>query len=293
MLVPLVRRRVTSGCKEAEELRMCTTCWIFFNNAHLAWKAISLLHHMDRMHFVEGPLIRTKRWCHPVMVFHFDSGWAGRAEGAGRGGSGKLVFLSSLSAVRRLWAGTPRGIKLGQQLASGEQTQILTGCSPAQSYQQLPLNLSANPLLLPLGCLCQSDPWASFSEEGQSRSTMALQAGHLGYRSHCEIPQGISVGQSHDQCGSVCQSSTASPAPPCWLPALPCAISWGIRLHPWGWGASSLPQPLFRVRVMLPLKSIGICGYSFSSFPPQTTEKEFFISSYSEFSCNCFVLWHK
>lgn len=276
MLVPLVRRRVTSGCKEAEELRMCTTCWIFFNNAHLAWKAISLLHHMDRMHFVEGPLIRTKRWCHPVMVFHVDSGWAGRAEGAGRDGSGKLVFLSSLSAVRRLWAGTPRGIKLGQQLASGEQTQILTGCSPAQSYQQLPLNLSANPLLLPLGCLCQSDPWASFSEEGQSRSTMALQAGHLGYRSHCEIPQGISVGQSHDQCAR-------APLHPLLLPAdcqhgpvpspeesgsIPEAGEHHLCLSPClGSGSCSLWNPLEFVGILFPPFHPTQQKRSFS-FPP-------------------------
>lgn len=48
--------------------------------------------------------------------------------------------------------------------------------------------------------------------------------------------------------------------------------------------------PVFRVRVMFLLKSIGVCGYSSSSFPPHTTGKEFLISSRSGFSGNCFVL---
>lgn len=141
--------------------------------------------------WTECILLKDKEVVSPreVMVFHFDSGWAG---GAGRDGSGKLVLLSSLLAVRRLWAGTPRSIQLGQQLPSREQTQVLTGCSPAQSYQQLPLSLSAsdNPSLLPLGCLCQNHPWGCFSEEGTEQEHRGSPGRTLGVQETLWNPTG-------------------------------------------------------------------------------------------------------
>lgn len=139
-----------------------------------------------------------------VMVFHFPSGRASRAEGAGRDGSGKLVLLSSLLTVRRLWAGTPRGIKLGQQLASCEQTQVLTGCCPAHNYQysvQSTLrSFCSVSLLLPVP---PPSPWLSLQEQplglplwgGQNRRTMALQTEHL--VSHWDTGDPVPTGDFH------------------------------------------------------------------------------------------------
>lgn len=61
MLVPLVKSCITLGYKVVEELRMCTARRIFFDNAHLAWKAITLPRHLDvLLHFVKGPLLKAR-----------------------------------------------------------------------------------------------------------------------------------------------------------------------------------------------------------------------------------------
>lgn len=173
------------------------------------------------------------------MVFQFHGRRAGRAEGAGGDGSGKLVLLSNLLTVRRLWAGTPRGINLGQQLASCEQTQVLTGCCPVCKYQynmqstsssfhsvSLPLPIPPpSPWLSlqeqPLVCLSEEDrtggPWLS------RQDTWFLTGMQ---KTLC--PQGISLGQSHNPCDSVpvlCFTASHAFPYPYWLPWLPCPIS--------------------------------------------------------------------
>lgn len=57
MLVPLVKSCITAGYKVVEELRMRTACRIFFDNAHLAWKAITL---DVLLRFVKGPLLKAR-----------------------------------------------------------------------------------------------------------------------------------------------------------------------------------------------------------------------------------------
>jgi len=67
------------------------------------------------------------------MFFHFDSRRAGTAESS-EGSSRELVQLSILLTARSLLAGASGGIKLGQQLASHEQNQVLTGYFPRHNY---------------------------------------------------------------------------------------------------------------------------------------------------------------
>lgn len=136
------------------------------------------------------------------MCFHSHSRRAGAAEGVCRDGSGELVLLSSLLIVSKLLAGTPGGIKLGQLLASREQNQVLTGCSPAHNYQYSVLGMSSFPLFsLPLPTLAFTLSFpvvlfarvalglSSLSGGGQSRRTTALRCRtlgfSLGYRRHC------------------------------------------------------------------------------------------------------------
>lgn len=136
-----------------------------------------------------------------LMLFHFHNGGAGTAERVSGKGSREVVLLSSLLTARRLLAGTPGGIKLGQQLASREQNQVLTGCSPTHNYQygvegmssfpsfSLPLSTLAFTLSLPVVLFARVAHGLSSLRRGQSRRTTALLCRtlgfSLGYRRHC------------------------------------------------------------------------------------------------------------
>lgn len=118
-----------------------------------------------------------------------------------QGTSRELVLLSSLLTVMRPLAGTPRGIKLGQQLASRGQNQVLTGCSPARNYQYGVQRMSSFPSFsLPLPTLVFTLSFLvvlfarvtlglSSLRRGQSRRTAALRCRtlsfSLGYRRRC------------------------------------------------------------------------------------------------------------
>lgn len=199
MLVPLVKSCITAWYKVVEELRMCTVCGIFFNNAYLAWKAITFPRHLYiHLHFVKGSFLNTRASRGGVTLWINGSSPSQRASwfsrGSVRGRQRELVLLT----VRRPLAGTPGGIELGQQLASCGQNQVLTGCSPIHNYQYSVPGMSSFPSFsLPTLVFTLSFPVVFFTRvtlglpslrRGQSRRITALPCRTLGFsgsRRHC------------------------------------------------------------------------------------------------------------
>lgn len=213
MLVALAESWVTAGCRLkgwrcselTESSLQCPSC---LQSHHLGYtwihSCVLLRSFSSRLRLWE---VVSRR---ELMFFPFDNRRAGTAESS-EGGSRELVQLSILLTVRSLLAGASGGIKLGQQLASSEQNQAITGYFPTCNYQCRVPGVSAFhlfSLLLPNLTFIDSSIflfviWAFFFEgwtEQEESSSLVRDAWVLGYRRAAASGFHLSEAGQHHLC---------------------------------------------------------------------------------------------
>lgn len=197
--------------------------------------------------------------------------------------------------VRRLLAGPPRGIKLGQ-LVSCEQNRGLSGCSPAcndqygvqvmSSFPSFSLPLPALALMLSFAVILFARvtlELSSFKErteqEDHGSSAQGAWAGawFVTGIQETRCPKRFSVGQSCNQCNAVCWSSAHCIVCSSSLTAAVARAALGYVSSESG----SIPlrcgsiiftsAPVFKVKVWRPLEFVD----PLSAFHPTQRERSF------------------
>lgn len=256
MLVALAESWVTAGCRLkgwrcselTESSLQCPSC---LQSHHLGYtwihSCVLLRSFSSRLRLWE---VVSRR---ELMFFPFDNRRAGTAESS-EGGSRELVQLSILLTVRSLLAGASGGIKLGQQLASSEQNQAITGYFPTCNLPVQGARGERFPFVLP-----------------PSAKPHIHRLLHISFCDLSFLLWGVDRTGGKQLSGAGCLGFGLQESCSFWFPSL------------WGWAASPLPQS----------QSVGtgscshwnplgfdLSGSPFPFFPPHTTGREILVFSH-------------